>query len=278
MAKWRLAQQKTQEDDKSKAGKAAPKKRERRPGELSRGQKAVIIVFVAIFALSTLAGALASVFQSTQQQSVEYNVDYVDSQYEGLVSDLEETLESNPDDTSALLQVARYCTSWGSTVGALAQTDDERAHGEELLQRAIGYYDRYLELDNTAEASADRALCEYYLGETDTAVTDMETVTQVWPDYAPAWANLGMLYESQDRTDEAIQAYQMAIEKDPDDAQGAKSYAEGRIEDLRPADDGADAATTGDAGADGSATGDTASADGSAATTDDTTTDDSATQ
>lgn len=270
MAKWRLAQQKSQEGEKPKGG-SAPKKRERKPGELSTFQKAVIIVFVVIFALSTLAGALASVFQSSQQ-SVEYNVDYVDSQYEGLVSDLEKTLDQTPDDKDALLQVARYCSSWGSTVGMLAQTDEESAHGEELLQRAIGYYDRYLEIESTAEASTERALCEYYLGENDAATADLESVTELWPDYAPAWADLGMLYETAGQTDQATAAYEKAVELDPDDEAGAKSFAEGRLESLQGDDAAGDDAAADDSAA---ADGDAAADDGAAAdaATDDTTND-----
>lgn len=257
MAKWRLAQQKSEGDEKPKGG-GAPK-RERRPGELSTFQKAVVIVFIAVFALSTLAGALASVVQS-EQQTVEYNVDYVDSQYEGLVSDLEATLAQAPDDKDALLQIARYCSSWGSTVGMLAQTDEESAHGEELLERAIGYYDSYLALEESAEASTERALCEYYLGDDEAATADLEAVTQTWPDYAPAWADLGMLYESAGRTDEATSAYDQAIALDPDDEQGAKSFAEGRLEALSPSE--GDAA--GEDGARGTSEG---------ASTDDTTSD-----
>ena len=256
MAKWRLAQQKTQEGDKSNADKAASKK-QRKPGELSTFQKGVIIAFIVVFALSTLAGALASVVQSSQQ-TVEYNVEYVDSQYTDLVADLEKTLEETPDDKDALLQVARYCSSWGSTVGMLAQTDDEVAHGEELLQRAIGYYDRYLEIESTAEASTERALCEYYLGDTEAATADLEKVTESWPDHAPAWADLGMLYESAGKTDEATAAYEKAIELDPDDEQSAKSFAEGRLEAMQGNSADGDAA---DEGADDAETGDEATAD-----------------
>ena len=46
---------KTDEKDQAKAQK------QRKPGELSRFQKVVIIIFIVIFAGSTLAGALASV-------------------------------------------------------------------------------------------------------------------------------------------------------------------------------------------------------------------------
>ena len=79
MAKWRLAQSGEKDGAQARSSNAKTKKRERRPGELSTFQKVVIVLFIAVFALSTLAGALASVFQSSQ--TVEYNVDYVDSQY-----------------------------------------------------------------------------------------------------------------------------------------------------------------------------------------------------
>lgn len=252
-----------------KAGKSAPSgekraRRERRPGELSRPQKAVIIVFIVIFACSTLAGALASVFQTTNQ-TVEYNVDYVDSQYEPVVADLESKVEADPSDTDSLLSLAQNCTSWGQMVGMLAQTDDERAHGTELLQRALGYYDQYLEQNDTPEARTDRALCAYYLGETDDALADLETVTQSSPDYAPAWADLGMLYEAQGSTDQAIAAYEQAVALDPDDEAGAKSYAQGRLDALTG--DDASGETDDAAGSDDAAMDDAAAAD---ATTNDT--------
>ena len=214
MSKRRSTQQKT----RTQASEATPvaKKRERRPGELSTFQKAVVIVFIVIFALSTLAGALASVFQSTQNQSIEYNVDYVDSQYADYVADLESQLETDPENADTLLATARACSSWGSSVMMLAANDDEASHGTELMQRAVGYYDRYLAIDNASDARAERAMCEYYLGDAETATADLEAVTTDDPEYAPAWYDLGSLYEAQGLTDDALAAYQKAVaELDP---------------------------------------------------------------
>ena len=239
MAKWRLAQNGEKDGAQARSSNAKTKKRERRPGELSTFQKVVIVLFIAVFALSTLAGALASVFQSSQ--TVEYNVDYVDSQYADYVADLESQLEEDPENAETLLATARACSSWGTSVMMLAATDDEASHGTELVQRAIGYYDRYLALDNASDARVERAMCEYYLGDAETATADLEAVTTDDPEYAPAWYDLGLLYEGQGLTDEARAAYQKAVELDPDDEQGAKSYAEERLSALdEAAEDGTD--------------------------------------
>ena len=247
MSKRRSTQQKA----RPQASEATPvaKTRERRPGELSTFQKAVVIVFIVIFALSTLAGALASVFQSTQGQSVEYDVDYVDSQYEDYVADLESQLEGDPENAETLLATARACSTWGTTVMMLAADDEEAAHGTELVERAVGYYDRCLALDNASEARAERAMCEYYLGDAETATADLEALTTDDPEYATGWYDLGLLYEGQGQTDEALAAYQKAVELDPDDEQGVGSSAQSRIDELTGAaddDEGADATTSDD--------------------------------
>lgn len=246
MAKWRLAQNGEKDGAQAKPAATKGKKRERKPGELSTFQKVVIVLFIAVFALSTLAGALASVFQSTQNQSVEYNVDYIDSQYTDYVADLESKLEGDPENTETLLATARACSSWGTSVLMLAATDDEQSHGTELIERALGYYDRYLELDNASDARTERAMCEYYLGDVETATADLEAVTTDDPEYALAWYDLGLLRETQGLSDEALAAYQKAVELDPDDEQGVGETAQARIDSLTGSEDD-DAAAEGDA-------------------------------
>ena len=227
---------KTDEKDQAKAQK------QRKPGELSRFQKAVIIIFIVIFAGSTLAGALASVVQSQNSQSQELTVETMDESYEGAVADLEAKVAENPDDTESLLSLAQNCSSWGTSVLMLATTDDDVAHGNELLDKAVGYYDDYLEHEDSSSVRVSRALCLYYQGKTDDAASSLEGVTTDYPDYAPAWQGLGAVYESQGKTDEAIAAYEKAIELDPDDEAGVKSTAESRIEALEGTVDETDAA------------------------------------
>lgn len=265
---------------RSKADQAEPQKGKkpkaaRKPGELSRFQKVVVIIFIVVFALSTLAGALASVFQSQQQQSqsVEYNVEYFDNMYEDAVAELESTVEQNPDDSASLLTLANDYYTWGSYVSMLATTDDETSHGLDLFGKAVERYDQYLALmgddtssDDVNSARVSRAMCLYYQGQTDEALSALEELTQSSEDfsYAPAWADLGLLYEYSGSTDKAIAAYQRAIECDPDDEAGAKSYAEQRLESLQSDDsasasDGTDASDAASDGTGSDASGDSAS-------------------
>ena len=252
---------KTDEKDQAKAQK------QRKPGELSRFQKVVIIIFIVIFAGSTLAGALASVVQSQNSQNQELTVETMDESYEGTVADLEAKVAENPDDTDSLLSLAQNCSSWGTSVLMLATTDDEVTHGNELLEKAVGYYDDYLEHEDSSSVRVSRALCLYYQGKTDEAATALEEVTTDYPDYAPGWYSLGALYEGQGKTDEAKAAYDKAVELDPDDEEGVKSSAESRLEALAESD--ADATNdTDDASSDDATTADDAATDD--ADTDDT--------
>ena len=124
---------------------------------------------------------------------------------------------------------------WGVAALNHATYDDDRAHATELLEQAIGYYDEYL-ADNAGAKSAlvDRAICVFYTGDHASAIAALEDLTQnVDPGFAPAWANLGMFYENDGRTDDARQAYETAIEAAGDaDAYGVRDYAQGRLDAL----------------------------------------------
>lgn len=251
--------------DKKASKKGRPKKRaQRKPGELSRFQKVVIIIFIVIFAGSTLAGALAAVVQSQNSQTQEYTVETMDENYQGIVDDLEAKVAENPDDTDSLLQLGSYYSSWGTSVLMLAQNDDDVTHGNDLLDKAVERYDDYLGHEDSSDVRVSRALCLYYQGKTDEATTSLEEATTAFPDYAPGWETLGVLYESTGRIDEAKAAYEKAIELDPDDEAGAKSAAEQRLSALEESESSDDAATDDDAAAD-AATDDDASADDAAA-------------
>ena len=224
-------------DDSDKETSKKQAKKERKPGELSRFQKTVIIIFVVVFALSTLAGALASVFQSTQSQEIEYNVDYIDSQFEPSVSDLESQVEASPEDTSLLRSLGDGYMQWGSYVMVLATTDEETSHANDLFNKAIATYDDLLALGEDSDVSVNRAMCEYYKGDYTAATNDLEALTEADPDHASAWLNLGIVNEAQGETEDAIAAYEKAVELDPEDDQGVKSSAQSRLDALQGTDE-----------------------------------------
>ena len=240
-------------------------KKKRKPGELSTFQKTVIIVFVVVFALSTLAGALASVFQSQNSTTQTLTAADIDASYESTVADLEAKVEANPEDTESLLSLAQNCSSWGTTLSLFSSTDEDAAtRSTELIERAITYYDQYLALEDSAEARLGKAQCESYLGDTATAMTELGELTTAYPEYANGWLALGSLYEQQGMTDEAAAAYQSAVDADADGSQGVKDSAQQYLDALQSADE----ETTDDGSADAADESANAGTDADAAQTD----------
>lgn len=172
-------------------------------------------------------------------------MDQLDSRYSATASSLESKLEANPDDAASLINLANTYLTWGDMARNYASTDDERAHVTDLLQKAEGYYDTYLASNDANAAHVNRALCQYYLGDTDGAIAALEQFCAGAADYAPAWANLGMIYEDAGETDKATDAYNKALEVDPDDTCGMKSFVTSKLQSITSSDAATD--TTADA-------------------------------
>lgn len=79
----------------------------------------------------------------------------------------------------------------------------------------------------------DRAICVFYSGDHEGAIADLEDLTAREGDFAPAWANLGMFYESHGDAAKAKKAYRTAIDAaEKDDTYGVKDYAQQRLDAL----------------------------------------------
>ncbi|MCI6547327.1 MAG: tetratricopeptide repeat protein [Coriobacteriaceae bacterium] len=229
---------------------------------LSTPAKVVIIIFAVLMVVSLMMPTLSTAFSNSQQAeqgnsqdassdggsgsdsssnssdassadaSPTTGVAAVDAKYQGTVSELESKLASDGTNLATLLNLGRNYMRWGASVRAASSAEDDVAHGNDLLEKAIGYYERYLGLKDSDAVRVDIALCKLYEGETSEAQSDLETLTQNSPTYAPAWANLGMIQEYSGNADAAKASYQAAIDSDPNDEYGAKSYATQRIAAL----------------------------------------------
>lgn len=169
----------------------------------------------------------------------------VDANYAAVVDPLEAKLKDDPKDLATLLNLGNNYMSWGREASLYATDDETATHVGELFEKAIGYFDSYLELNDSPAVKVNRALCRYYSGSTDEAVADLEALTTDEASYGPAWANLGMLYENEGSTDEARAAYQKAVETDPDDEYGAKSFANQRLASMSANSSSTDSSTGG---------------------------------
>ena len=215
---------------------------------MSLGAKVALTVFAVLMALSMMLPSIAAIIgtsssqdSSSQSQSADSGsssdssdgttdaVAQADEKYQPLVDALETKLSSDSQNLATLLNLGKDYMAWGVTVRYSGSTDASTSHANELLEKAISYYDQYLALKDSGAVRVDRALCQYYEEETSEATAALEQLTQDMPDYGPAWANLGMLYESAGNSDQAREAYQKAQEADADDEYGAKTYATQRI-------------------------------------------------
>lgn len=157
----------------------------------------------------------------------------INEDYEGIVNDLLADYAEDPDDMATVLALGRYYLNWGVYVAYYGDTDEDSELADDLLNASIDYYDIYLETDpDSGAVRTDQALALYYQEESYLALTALKEIVEDLPDYAPAWANLGLVYEYRGDDESALEAYEQAIECDPDDEYGAKSYAEERIEEM----------------------------------------------
>ena len=156
----------------------------------------------------------------------------VDAKYQDTVSELESKLASDNTNLATLLNLGRNYMRWGASVISVSSSDSDTSHGNELLEKAVGYYEQYLDLKDSDAVRVDIALCKLYEGDTSEAKSQLETLTQNSPTYAPAWANLGMVQEYSGDKDAAKTSYQAAIDNDPNDEYGAKTYATQRLAAL----------------------------------------------
>ncbi len=239
--------------------------------------KALIVLFAVLMALSLMLPSLSSIFSSSSSSSTSSEqttssddpsssddsssesseTDYVakaDEKYGAQVTALEEKYASDPVNLATLLNLGKNYMTWGTYVRYFGSTDADTSHANELLSNAVKYYDEYLAIKDSAAVRVDKALCAYYQEDGTSALQQLKELTESAPDYGPAWANLGLLYEASGDEESAKAAYAKAQETDPNDEYGAKSYATQRLASLESSDetDDSDESASEDAAADDS--------------------------
>lgn len=213
---------------------------------------AAIAIVVAVIAFVVLSGAFAprsvndadadaaqastSADATVSGTSDEHDMSHVDANYTSTIEQLQAQYDADPTNPSTLLQLANGYFDWGAAAQQVAATDEDSRHVVDLFNQAIARYDDYLE-DNPGSKSVevDRAICIFYTGDVDRAISTLEEFVAQDDTFGPAWANLGMFYESEERIDDARAAYEHAIETDPDDAYGVLTYAQQRLDALNGA-------------------------------------------
>ena len=227
---------------------------------MSKGTKIVIGIFAVIMALSMMLPSLAPIFagdsdsaeQTDDTQQTDANsqteTDTKDDatanvpdndtlknlaeQNADEVKKFVKRLEEDPNNLAALLNLGQTYMDWGYSAQYSSTTDEEKAYSNDLLTKAVEYFDRYLALADSDAVQVQKLSAQYYLGNTEESVNAMKQITEQKPDYPLAWAHLGLFYEWQYDFTNATDAYKKAAAADPNDEYGVKSFAEEHIASI----------------------------------------------
>lgn len=234
------------------AGEPASRKKQ---SSKQRWMAVLVVVFGVVMAISMMLPSLSAIFANggstaSQEQSQtsddggsddgsskQYDtstMDGLDAAFTDVAKPLEDKLASDPQNLAALLNLGNTYMNWGYNASQLAvkngiPTETDARHVLDIFAKAIGYYDQYLALNDSASVKVNRALCELYSAQSDQAIADLTQTTIDNPDYGPAWANLGLAYEATGDQGKAKEAYEKAKEVDANDEYGAKSFAGKRL-------------------------------------------------
>lgn len=233
----------------------------------------LLILSMMVPYLATIVSSLRNATAASQAQNVlnsdNITSDQVDAMYSAGVDELEKTLAQSPNDLETIKNLGNQYMSWAYMMSSYATDEAAPERAAELFTKAQETFDRYLAIESDNDIKVNRAMCDLYRGNIAEAQQALEAVVGEDAECASAWANLGMIYELTN-PDAAALAYERAIAADPDDALGAKSYAESRLEALKNASEEATVTEDSEATTDDAAATDAEAPEGAEAQVDET--------
>lgn len=162
-----------------------------RPFKRYRVPLLMLMLAIALFAAVTVIGITEGGLFRTQSTtlSTDFRNLLTTSQqnaYDALVS-----LQSNPDDTDAMLTLANFFYDRTS----LDQANNDNASMMSDAKNGILYFTKYLvHFPTAADARSDMAALYYYSGDTDAAIQQIGQVLKLNPNHVKANYNLGIFY------------------------------------------------------------------------------------
>lgn len=146
-----------------------------------------------------------------------------------------------PEDVQTLMMTGHLCVSlerFDEALGYYQRILEIEPWNEEAQQFAdrIGAHDRVVEADVDPEVVHQRCQELANGGQVAKALTGLESLTAVHPDFALAYNDLGVLYYQQGDKSRCLENYEKAVSIDPDNSNFKKNLADfylaeqGRVE------------------------------------------------
>ena len=163
-----------------------------------------VIVLILVLLIST--GVFDSGLNENQQQTSNDTGSGVNLANLNEITELENTVKANPNDKASMIKLANLLQDSG------------------LFDRAIVYYRKYLEIDQTdSNARVDLGICYYNANDFQSAIAEMEIALQYQPKHQLAHLNLGIVNLTAGNVDESKEWFRKAIEIDPNSQAGKRA-------------------------------------------------------
>lgn len=161
--------------------------------------------------------------KATQTKTQTSSTSEIDAQYQTSAKSTEALVNQDPKNADTQVELASIYMQWAR---ALAQkTNDTKAQtaAAEKFQLARTHWQAAYDLDKTDKAvGGDLALTNYYLGDSEKAISISREVLKANPEYANVWYNLGIFLADTDKA-EAKKALENAVKYAGKDADLKKS-------------------------------------------------------
>jgi len=93
---------------------------------------------------------------------------------------------------------------WGVQVIYNGTTSADTTHANDLLSKAVSYFNQYLALNDSNSVKVDCALCQLYGGDTSGALAALQKITTTRPTMVPPGPTSALVYEMSSDTDSAV--------------------------------------------------------------------------
>ena len=174
----------------------------------------------------------ADTSSNTSDTSSSSSTSSAQDEFSALIDKYEARLKKDDHDLAALLNLGNAYFARGQVALGKAQSDSDKQKVAQFFAKAQSNFDAYLALKDSKAVRVNKAMCAFYQGDAASAQQQIQSILDQG-DYAPAWVNLGIIYELQGKKDEAQSAFQKAKDTDEHNEYGIASLADMHLMRLK---------------------------------------------
>lgn len=242
------AQRRREEEKQAERARAKNKRIKKEEKRKRTGKEIAIIVVSVIMVVSILLPSFSQIFTSGSSSSTQKDAngekeptsyDEATDYYQPKVDEQKAALDKNDNDQKAMLELANDYYNWASKANSYTSDDEDKENAvNDLFQQAIDEYTTYLDAvgnlnsSDAKTAALNRAMAYRSLDDTDQAIQLLQELGDQ-TNYAMAWADLGMIYDGQGNTQQALIAYEKAANSADMQTSNIRSYALQRLTPMR---------------------------------------------